>query len=459
MRFGHTGAAALLGTLIALQLLPGPAPRAAGPPREITLLTSASLDGELKPCGCKLEPKGGLSRRAWYYAEARRKHPVTLTVEAGDFARAPDEFEGAGLSAFMAATLGKLRYDAWTPGERELFYGPEGVTRLGQALGAPGISANVTDNRDRLVFQDRLIRTVGGLKVGLTGVTDPDLFTVIATATNKGRDVYRFRDPVTALKPVVADLRRQSNLVVVLAHLPASDVKRLAQEVPGIDVIVAGHNPPFQNTPDRVGDVLIVNGGNRGHYATQLTLSFDEQGALTAHTGISEPLSVELPVDAAISAEIEGFQSGVDRREAEEARERSLKGGGGEGADHFLGDEICVRCHSDVYTKWARTAHSDAFQTLVKAGRAQDRACLPCHTVGFGDPTGYRLATAGGSAADSAASFTFRNVQCESCHGRGTGHGGSKFVARPGREVCLTCHDAKNDPKRGFEKALATGVH
>ena len=93
MRFGYTGAAALLGTLIALQLLPGPAPRAAGPPREITLLTSASLDGELKPCGCKLEPKGGLSRRAWYYAEARRKHPVTLTVEAGDFARAPDEFE------------------------------------------------------------------------------------------------------------------------------------------------------------------------------------------------------------------------------------------------------------------------------------------------------------------------------------------------------------------------------
>ncbi len=106
--------------------------RAAGPAREITLLTSASLDGELKPCGCKLEPKGGLSRRAWYYAEVRRKHSATLTVEAGDFARAPDEFEGANVSGFMAATLGKLRYDAWTPGERELFYGPEGVTRLGQ---------------------------------------------------------------------------------------------------------------------------------------------------------------------------------------------------------------------------------------------------------------------------------------------------------------------------------------
>ena len=115
MRHGYSGVAALLGALIALQLLTGQAPWAAGPAREITLLTSASLDGELKPCGCKLEPKGGLSRRAWYYAEVRRKHSATLTVEAGDFARAPDEFEGANVSGFMAATLGKLRYDEVAP--------------------------------------------------------------------------------------------------------------------------------------------------------------------------------------------------------------------------------------------------------------------------------------------------------------------------------------------------------
>lgn len=459
MRLWHTGTAALLGALILSEALPRPAPGAAGATRSITLLTSSSLDGELKPCGCKLDPKGGLSRRSWYYQQARQKYGATLALEAGDFARTPDEFEGMNVSTFTATTLGKLRLDAWTPGERELYYGPEGVAQLGRALAAEGVSANVTDNADRLVFKDRLLRTAGGLKVGITGVTAPDLFNVIATATNRGKDSYRFRDPVAALRPVVADLRGQANLVVVLAHLSASDVKRVAQEVPGIDVIVAGHNPPFQNAPDRAGDVLILNGGNRGHYATRLTLNFDAAGALAGHQGVSEPLSTDLPVDAAISAEIEAFQSGVDKREAEEARAKSLDRTKGEAAEHYLGDEICARCHSDVYTKWARTAHSDAFRTLATAGKAKDAACLPCHSVGYGDPSGYRMAVAGGSAADSLASFRFRNVQCESCHGQGTGHGGARFVARPGREVCLRCHDARNDPKRGFEKALATGVH
>ena len=50
---------------------------------------------------------------------------------------------------------------------------------------------------------------------------------------------------------VPCDVRRQSDVVVVLSHCGLESDSLLAREVPGIDVIVAGHTHTLINTFDR----------------------------------------------------------------------------------------------------------------------------------------------------------------------------------------------------------------
>jgi hypothetical protein len=48
------------------------------------------------------------------------------------------------------------------------------------------------------------------------------------------------------------------------------------------------------------------------------------------------------------------------------------------------------------------------------------------------------------------------NVQCENCHGMGTTHGAGAVV---GPEVCITCHNASQDPSFNFDEKVQKIVH
>lgn len=385
-----------------------------------------------------------------------------MAVEAGDFAQSTEQFGAWEVTEFAARMSGKLKYDAWTPGERELFFGKDAMNTLVAAMGAEVVSANITDKSGKLMFKDRLIKTVGSVKVGITGVTAGTLFETVTTSTNAGKGVFEFKDIFESLKPVVADLKTQTNTVIVLAHVGPGDARRLAEEVPGVDVVVVGHNPGYLFNPDRVGETLIVRGGTRGQYAARLTLSYDAKKTITDYKGQADPLGDGVTADAAMGAEIGKFQEEQTRLQAKSQREKALQSSNDKGGEKFLGDEICARCHSDIYTTWSRTPHASAFQTLLNAGKEKDKACLPCHVVGLGDPSGYQTlvyADRADGKVDTTDSVNLRNVQCESCHGKGTQHGQTLYTTKLSRETCLTCHDATNDKDFNFDKAMAAGVH
>ena len=55
----------------------------------------------------------------------------------------------------------------------------------------------------------------------------------------------RFFSPVATAPRYVADLRQRADVVVVLSHLGHRADRALAEEVPGIDVIVGGRKQGF----------------------------------------------------------------------------------------------------------------------------------------------------------------------------------------------------------------------
>jgi predicted CXXCH cytochrome family protein len=129
---------------------------------------------------------------------------------------------------------------------------------------------------------------------------------------------------------------------------------------------------------------------------------------------------------------------------------------GGEGTA-FVGVDVCKVCHSLVHADWTTTAHSTALSVLQAIGQADNPQCLPCHTVGFGQPTGF---------VSQSKTPQLANVQCENCHGAG-----GKHVTNPSlfalqvplaASLCGTCHQQFHHPtyeqwqQSGHAQALET---
>ncbi len=118
-----------------------------------------------------------------------------------------------------------------------------------------------------------------------------------------------------------------------------------------------------------------------------------------------------------------------------------------------LGAEACRDCHRAAYDGWSRSQHARAMDSLKEAEKAPGSACLRCHaTVRQAPP--------------EAGPTLLPGVQCEACHGPGTGHvaarGGSQnILALQGLSPtcvigprCITCHDEENDPGFDIGEAL-----
>lgn len=78
----------------------------------------------------------------------------------------------------------------------------------------------------------------------------------------------------------------------------------------------------------------------------------------------------------------------------------------------YTGVKRCASCHFDQYTKWKKSKHSKAFDTLT-AKYQKDEKCLKCHTTGYGQDTGF---------TDIETTPALAGNTCEMCHGPGSIH-------------------------------------
>lgn len=113
------------------------------------------------------------------------------------------------------------------------------------------------------------------------------------------------------------------------------------------------------------------------------------------------------------------------------------------GSPSFAGVEACMECHPGTHSDWAQTRHAGAFETLRAIKQEKNARCLPCHTVGFGLPTGFK---------DEATTPFYAGVQCENCHGPAGDHAMKPLdkSLRPVKEVsaliCGGCHTDFHHP-------------
>jgi hypothetical protein len=164
-------------------------------------------------------------------------------------------------------------------------------------------------------------------------------------------------------------------------------------------------------------------------------------------------LGPEIPDKPDMQRLVKSFEDGFNEklRKAQAARVQQQSVTPEPSTDHFIGAELCIRCHPGEGDQWKTTSHALAWETLVHAKKEASPECAPCHVVGFSQPGGFRAA---------AATPQMTNVQCESCHGMGTQHDAFNETRHAiTAQTCTTCHNADNDPGFDFEKELARVVH
>jgi 5'-nucleotidase len=281
--------------------------------------------------------RGGYARLATLIAarrEARAGLGPVLTLDAGDFSMG---------SAFAAASreiggelqlMARMGYDATTFGNHEFDLGPNG---LGQAIAvasrAGPIPVVIASNTDlsaddaslaelRRLSQAGLVRRHlvierGGIRFGLFGVLGKE-----AQIYTSGGAV-KFPDPVESAREMVKHLRETEKVDVVIAlshggvergkdgRFGGGEDVRLAESVPGIDLVVGGHSHTLLHEPIMAGGrTPVVQAGLEGKYLGELVLSLDG-GKVSVESYHLNRVDDSIRGDGAMVAAIEQLKQAV----------------------------------------------------------------------------------------------------------------------------------------------------
>lgn len=372
----------------------------AKPPREpvtIQFLNVSDWHGQLDPSF----GVGGAAVLSAYFQADRQSHP-SLTLTAGDdFGASPplssffDE-EPAVLAQRMmgiqVGTFGNHNFDA----------GIDHLQTMIDLAGAssteqPGmpyqyVSANLRNRDDNLTgVEDFAIFDVGGVKVGVVGITNPEAPSLVFPG-NFGTIVPT--DPYPAANRARAAAKRAgAQIVVAITHMglrgfdpatgePFGELVDFANNVGGFDVIFGDHTD-IQFSGVINGQLVLENRSKGATYARTL-LSVDPQNARVLDHSVTfvTPTASAVTPDPAIEAMLAPYRAILDPimrtviGYSDRAIPRTDSCGNGNG-------RICESLIGNVVTDAMRDRYDADFALTNSGGLRANLTCPGTSTDGF----------------------------------------------------------------------------
>lgn len=166
-----------------------------------------------------------------------------ILVDAGDF------FQGTTLGnlSFGSAVVdmfNMIGFHAIAMGNHEFDFGYDVVKTLSKESKAPFLGANILDAETMEIpeyFKPYIIKEFEGIRVGVFGLIADGMERYVIAEHIEG--LY-FQNSTEAAAKYVPIMREQEkcDIVIGVTHLGLANDKKLAMEVPGIDVIIGGHS-------------------------------------------------------------------------------------------------------------------------------------------------------------------------------------------------------------------------
>lgn len=253
-------------------------------PFDLVILSTTDVHGRIRGWDYyadSVEAARGLTRAATIVDSVRVANPGrVLLIDAGDLLQG-NPFAYVAMKQFadsvnpIVSAMNTMRYDAAAIGNHEFNYGVPYLEKAVADAGFPMLSANTLKPDGSHKFRPWAIVERQGVKVGIVGATTPG---VMVWDAEHVRGRLQVVDIVPAVKKAVDEVRAAgAQVIVVTMHsgldepssydtvatgLPSENVaRRVAREIPGIDLIVYGHS--HREQPDlRIGTTLLVQPKN-----------------------------------------------------------------------------------------------------------------------------------------------------------------------------------------------------
>ena len=273
---------------------------------DIQVLNVSDFHGQLDPLSINNVNVGGAAALSTYWQHDRAENPNTLLLTGGDAVGASPP-----LSSFFddVPTIEFMNYagfDADTFGNHNF---DKGLAHLQEQIDLAEfsyVSANLANLDDNLTgVAPFVIEKVGGVKVAVIGVTNPEAPTLVAPGA---LGTIEITDPAAAANAARAEAEELgAKVFIAIGHLgiegtdssgqPTGPLTEFAHDVQGFDLILGDHtNVQYKNT---INGALVLENLSKGATYAKTTLHYDRRhgGIVTASSEFVVPVTSAVPPD------------------------------------------------------------------------------------------------------------------------------------------------------------------
>jgi 2',3'-cyclic-nucleotide 2'-phosphodiesterase (5'-nucleotidase family) len=222
----------------------------------ITIYTTNDMHGRVDPSvSGPYDGSMGLAKIAGVKANT----PNSLLIDAGDATHGtPFAILADGLTVIDMMNV--TGYDFMAIGNHEFDYGKAELKAIIKEANFPVASSNIEDENGMYPFDETIIKTIDGVKVGIFALTTED---TPATAMPSHTAGYTFNKVIEVSKAKIAELKAQgAQVIICVGHLGIAESgtgttsKELLQAVDGIDLFIDGHS--HTAITEKVGDSYLI---------------------------------------------------------------------------------------------------------------------------------------------------------------------------------------------------------
>ena len=373
-----------------------------------------------------------------------------MVLDAGNMFSSPG-LQGQIKAEIALEGMQMMSYSMFNLGYKDFVHGLEFLLYYTDQFTVPTVNANVVyeDTGEHITAPYQIVE-LDTLKVGFIGVVAKRYQDEIVDYTSDHSRTIKVLDEMTTLQTQIDAIKKEVDLIVVLASVGIKKSITIANEIEGIDVIICSDGEEITENYLYYNGVYIVKAGYDGKYIGNLTLSFD----ITKKIVDKEYSIVELDSSFPDHEDLESLMDEYhDRLEEIKYELRNIEQKEPDSGWYYVGSFACsTECHNSQVSQWNNTSHAEAFSALIDSDQEYNKECIFCHTTGWGYTGGFII---------SDDTPEMEGVQCEMCHGAAGEHieTGKVIFKTISESTCKKCHTKENSPDFDYETYYPIIIH
>lgn len=257
----------------------------------ITVIGTSDIHSFIYPWEYKLgvvDDDAGFAKVYSVVKEIRAENPDAILIDNGDTIQGTeitDVYKNDETVTFpIVDVMNFMKYDAWVLGNHEFNYGLDVLDRIMGDAEFPVLGANIYHADGANFATPYIVKEIDGVKIGILGMITPN----IPRWDGDKVEGMAFKSLIDEGKKWVKVLREEEMVDVVFASIHSGlegeywedggdSVQAVAEQVPGIDAILAGHAHADING-ELVNGVLISEPKSYGNRVSRFDFTLEPDG-------------------------------------------------------------------------------------------------------------------------------------------------------------------------------------